>query len=283
MTLSVVVLSFNTLSLLQECLKLLQNQLKDGEIIVVDNGSTDGSAEWLQKQVGIKTIYLKENVGFGKGNNIGLKEVTGEYTLLLNSDVLLKEKIDFQELTDYLSAEEKRAALTVELKLSDGTRDPANHRGFPTPWNAFCYFLGLEKLSPLFGGYHLTSCNMSEIHEIDCPNAAFFLVKTDVLKSINGFDEDYFMYGEDIDLCYRIKEKGYSIWYYPKFTAYHIKHQSGLATKNDEVRKETRKHFFSTMLLFYEKHYKKKYNPIVYYLVRWGITLLQYLSLLITH
>lgn len=273
--LSVIVLSFNTLPLLQECIQLLQKQLTvEHEIIVVDNGSTDGSVEWLQEQVGIKIIYLKENVGFGKGNNIGLKSATGKYTLLLNSDVLLKDEIDFQELLSYLEGDKKRGALTVELKLSDGSRDPANHRGFPTPWNAFCYFSGLERLSPLFGGYHLIDRNMSEIHEIDCPNAAFFLVKTDVLKSINGFDEDYFMYGEDIDLCYRIKEKVYSIWYYPKYIAYHIKHQSGLATKNNDVRKETRKHFFSTMQLFYEKHYRKKYNPLVYGVIKLGILLL---------
>ncbi|MEK9179642.1 MAG: glycosyltransferase family 2 protein, partial [Patescibacteria group bacterium] len=249
---SVIVLSFNTLPLLKECLGLLQGQLKEGvEILVVDNASTDGSVEWLQTQNTIKTIYLKENVGFGKGNNMGLRLATGKYTLLLNSDVLLKDKIDFQELISFLEKDEKRAtsnynitsisdedvaqgivaidkstngrrtipkaALTVELKLSDGTRDPANHRGFPTPWNAFCYFTGLEKLSSLFGGYHLTSKDMTSVHEIDCPNAAFFLVKTDILKSIDGFDEDYFMYGEDIDLCYRIKEMGYSIWYYPKF------------------------------------------------------------------
>lgn len=285
MFLSVIVLSFNTLELLKQCIELLEIQLNKNfssnaeyEIIVVDNGSTDGSADWVKNRRGIVPLLLKENVGFGGGNNKGLTLKSGEYTLLLNSDVLLKDDVDLKNAAAFLAKDKKRGALTIPLKLSDGTLDPANHRGFPTPWNAFCYFSGLEKVSSLFGGYHLTHLDKTTIHEIDCPNAAFFLAKSDVLKQIGGFDEDYFMYGEDIDLCYKMKEAGFSIWYYPKFAAYHIKHQSGLKTTNNSVRSETKKHFYSTMLLFYEKHYKDKYNPFMFQIVKGGIYILKFLA-----
>jgi GT2 family glycosyltransferase len=279
MLLSAIVVSHNTKDILEKSLGLLYKRLSenfsgnDFEIIVVDNASDDKTEEWLQKQQFFKTVFLDKNLGFAAANNRGVKEATGQYLLFVNSDLLLEEEINLVELYEFLKNSEKRAALTVKVILPNGELDPASHRGFPTPWAAVCYFLGLEKLTKktalnkCFGQYHLTSRNLSQIHEIEALTAAFMLVKKAVFTEVGGFDEDYFMYGEDLDLCYQIKEQGYSIWYYPKYIAKHLKYQSGL--KNTDLRKQAKikKAFYRAMEIFYRKHYEKKYNWMVNKLV----------------
>lgn len=168
--------------------------------------------------------------------------------------------------------------LTVKVLLTNEMIDPASHRGFPNLWNAFCYFSGLEKLlgkvpivGRFFGGYHLTYLDLTTPHEIDSPTGAFFLTRKKILDDIGGFDEEFFMYGEDLDLAFRIKQLGYRVLYYPFYTVTHIKHASGLQNENGDVRKKMKESFYESMKIFYQKHYAKHYpalcNLLVYHVI----------------
>ncbi|MCR4329015.1 MAG: glycosyltransferase family 2 protein [Candidatus Roizmanbacteria bacterium] len=289
MILSVIIVSHNTKELLAKTLDFVNQRLgesfnkkNDYEVIVVDNASTDGTQSMLKDRK-IQSILLPHNIGFGNANNRGARVARGTYLLLLNSDVLLTEPVGFEKLIEFLYHDEKKSALTIKLMLDSAHMDPACHRGFPTVWNAFAYFTGLEKitrntpLARLFGGYHLTTLSLDTIHEIDCPSAAFFLIKRRVFEKEHGFDPDYFFYAEDIDLCYRLKKNGGSIFFYPHMSALHLKYQSGMA-KNGTTSNTAKQHFFSSMLLFYEKHYFAKYPRFIHILVRGGVRVLAFMS-----
>lgn len=279
--LSIIILSYNTKRVTRQCLQSLFKNLKkinklEWEVIVVDNGSKDGSLQMLENYKVHKLIKLlknKKNIGFAKANNQALKIAKGKYILFLNSDVIV-EKVDFNKLIVYLDKNPKIGALTVKVRLPTGKIDPACHRGFPTPWNSFCYFSKLEKvfgkmplIGRIFGGYHLAYLNLNTIHEVDSISGAFYFTRKDILKRLNGFDEKFFMYGEDIDLSLRIKKLGYKIFYYPLFQVTHLKYSSGLKKNN----KATKKHFYKAMKIFYQKHYAKHYplifNQLIYLLI----------------
>ncbi len=281
---SVIIPSCNTKEITQKCILLLEKTLqKNGvtyEIIVIDNASSDGSVNMLKtlKNENIRIICNTENVGYGKANNQGLHMSTGKYILYLNSDAMV-EGLDFKQIFSYMKDHSNVGGMTVKVNLPNGSIDPASHRGFPTLWRSFCYFAGLEKitssipiLNRLFGGYHLTYLNLNTVHEIDAPTGAFFLVRKDILDKLKGFDEDFFMYGEDLDLCFRIKELGYKIIYDPRQSVLHMKYQSGIKNKNSEqIRKKIRGFFYESMKIFYRKHYEKLYpqciNKAVYFLI----------------
>lgn len=280
--LSVVILSYNTKDLTLRCVSQLQGALSKGslqaEIIIVDNNSADGSPDAIRKiadNKNIKVICNTANSGFGKANNQGLALASGRYILYLNSDVLVPEKPFFDVLIKEMDSNSLYGALTVRVELPSGGIDPASHRGFPTVWRSFCYYIGLEKLTAripllnrIFGGYHLTSLSLATKHEIDSPTGAFFLARKDILDTLKGFDEDFFMYGEDIDLAFRIKRLGYSIIYDPSYTVSHLKYQSGIKKiNNTTTQKETRNYFFESMAIFYKKHYEKNYSPLISLLV----------------
>lgn len=272
--LSVIIPSYNTKKVTEQCLNFLLKSLRtenlSWEIIVVDNASSDGTAESIKYKVSsiknLKIIANKENLGFAKANNQGLKVAKGKYILFLNSDVIV-EKVNFKRLLNYLDSRPEVGVCTVRVDLAGNGIDPASHRGFPTIWNSFCYLLKLEALlgrlpliGDFFGGYHLTSKDLKTIHEIDSPSGSFYLSRKKLLDKVAGFDEDYFMYGEDIDLSYRIKKLGYKILYYPLFHVTHLKYTSGLGTNNSHIREQIKKHFYDAMKIFYQKHYEKK-NP----------------------
>lgn len=272
MKLSVVIASYNTKEILGKTLTLLQKQLTEQfkkdeyEIIIIDNNSTDGTKEWLHKQKEIVSIQNRVNKGFGAANNQGIARAKGKYVLLLNSDVHLTTPVHFVELIEFLREDPRRAVLTIKLMLNETRMDAACHRGFPTPWNSFLYFSKLEKV---FGGtYHLTKLPLDTAHEIDCPSAAFLLIKKEALISVEGFDEAFFFYAEDIDLCYRLKQKKWTIWFYPLFQATHLKYQSGKKGKNMETSKHSRWWFYKSMGMYYEKHEAKNRNDITNFIVR---------------
>jgi len=194
---------------------------------------------------------------------------------------VIADKVNLKELVEYMDRHSNIGGLTVDVRLENGKRDPASHRGFPTIWRSLCYFSGLEKitqrislLNRIFGGYHLCHLPLTTIHEIDSPTAAFFLIRKDIVDKLNGFDEDFFMYGEDLDLAYRIKEKGKKIIYYPKYRVTHLKHQSGLKHSEQDVQNHTKKHFYKAMKIFYDKHYAPKNLPLINIVVDKGIALL---------
>lgn len=276
--LSIIIVSFNTKFFLGECLKSISSSDKDGlviETIVVDNNSTDGSVEELKENKNIKTIFNDKNVGFAAANNIGLKISKGKFVLLLNSDTELG-KDTLAKMIDFFKKHPDAGAATAKLELPSGQMDPACHRGFPTPWASLTYFLGLEKLFPgsrIFGGYHEGYKNLDEAHEIDSPSGAFFMVRREVIEKTGLLDEDYFMYGEDLDWAYRMREAGFQIWFNPEATVLHRKKQSGRESLDPKLRQQTEQHFYKTMELFYRKHYATKYNWLVTGLVLMGIKL----------
>ncbi|MBI4004668.1 glycosyltransferase family 2 protein [Candidatus Roizmanbacteria bacterium] len=293
--LSIIILSYNTSEITRKCIESLLQNLTDAslqtELIVIDNHSSDNSPYVIEefrktkwKNVVYRSMLLQNNLGYTRANNKGIEGSHGRYTLFLNSDVLINT-VDFNELVTFMDTSPKIGGLTVRVNLEDGGIDPASHRGLPTPWRSFCYFSGLERLfghfpygNRLFGGYHLLYHNLRVAHEIDAPSGAFFMVRKNILDILKGFDERFFMYGEDIDLAYRMRQLGYTIYYYPKFTVTHLKYQSGLGNKNQKLRKKIRIHFYESMKIFYQKHYEARYPWLINQLVYLFITLKQRIS-----
>ncbi|MBI5613811.1 glycosyltransferase family 2 protein [Candidatus Gottesmanbacteria bacterium] len=261
---SIIIVSFNTKELLKGCLHSIeasQCPTDAWEIIVVDNASTDGSAQYLKKKNHVVSVFNDTNVGFSRANNQGISKAHGRYVLFLNSDTELLPN-SLQVLLAYMDTYRRVGVVTCRVELANGAIDPACHRGFPTPWAAFTYFFGLERLFPrsiYFSSYHLGYKDMQTIHEIDAPTGAFFLTRSEILHTLHGFDEEYFMYGEDLDLAYRIKKAGWPIVYYPKVSILHRKKQSGRSGKNGEIKKRTDIYFYDTMKIFYKKYFMKAY------------------------
>jgi GT2 family glycosyltransferase len=281
MDLSVILLSYNTRDITLKTLASLGRAIGADkplkiEVIVVDNASTDGSGEAIRQlqaepiaSYQLQAIYNKENVGFSKGNNIGLKQAAGKYVLFLNSDMIVDD-LRLSELITYLDIHPKVGVLTPRVELSSGQIDPASHRGFPTVWRSLCYFMGLERLSAslsmtrgVFGGYHMLDKDLNVEHEIDACTGAFLLVRGDLVRKVGGFDEQFFMYGEDLDLCYQVKALGYQVIWYPHQKVTHLKYSSGLGSSTPETRKQIRWHFYDAMEKFYLKHYSPTHNALI--------------------
>lgn len=324
--LSVIILSYNTKQLLRECLESVVQSAKhiaQSEIIVVDNASKDGSVEMIKKYVkkyshkfvsgtdrlprseaenvpliredscaiAIRLIENRTNLGFAKGNNQGIKVAQGRYILFLNSDTEVFQDT-FHKMVEYMDKNPEVGVATCKVVLANGNLDPACHRGFPTPWNAFTYFTGLERLFPhskLVSGYHLGWLDKNTIHEIDTPTGAFFLIRREVVKQTKGFDERYFMYAEDIDWSYRIKKLGWKVMFVPITKIIHFKKRSGRAKKEagkitpevKKIREQTINHFFESMKLFYDTHYLDKYPEFIRKSILSGIWFLTKIKLLV--
>lgn len=289
MDLSIIIVSFNTKETTANCLKNLKKNLEkfpiSSEVIVVDNGSSDGSKEFLfnlkKTWLPLKIISLDKNFGYTKANNLGLKQAKGKYILFLNSDVFV-DNLDFLDLIRVMEFDKSIGALTVRVNLKNDLIDKACHRGFPTLWRSFCYFLGLENLfekililNRVFGGYHLVYLPKDEIHQVEVISGAFFFTRADLVKKIGGFDEQYFAYGEDIELCFQIKRLGYKILYYPLWEVTHLKYTSGLKNKNNQIWPKINHYFYQAMKIFYQKHYEQLYPNIVNKFVYWAIDLLE--------
>jgi len=269
--LSVIILNYNTVGLLKSCLSAVLASTgfegKELEVIVVDNNSSDNSAEMVKKDFpDVKLIRNKKNLGFSTGNNVGIKNAGGKFLLLLNSDTLVEPNVLITVLKS-MDNDRLIGAATCLLQTADGKIDPASHRGFPTPWNSMSYFLGLEKLFPktrFFGGYHQGWKNLKVPHEVDCISAAFMMVPEKVINKVGLLDERFFMYGEDIDWCLRIKNAGFKIFFYPGVKTLHLKRQSGRESRTDQTaKKNAQRQFVETMSQFYSKYYLLKYPGFV--------------------
>lgn len=286
-TLSIIIVNYNTCQLLDDCLASLATAVSPPgglEIIVVDNASADGSVAMVQqKYPAVQMVALPQNVGFSAGNNRGLDIATGAYVLFLNSDTRVSPNALAEPLA-YLQAHPHVGALTVQLIYPNGQRDPDNHRGFPTPWNAFCHFAGLGKLfphNPRFNGYFQSYANFAETHPVEVIAGSFMMMPMSLCRQLSGWDETYFFYGEDIDFCYRIWQAGYEIIYYPHVDVLHYKGaSSGLRKESAEIArppKETRvrvaKESVRAMKIFYQKFYREQYPGWVTAVILAGIQL----------
>lgn len=283
---SIIIVSYNTKEFLARALNSLFDAIKGSsltaEVIVIDNASIDQSAEMVEKEYG-KVIFIKnkENLGFSKANNIGIKKAKGKYLLFLNPDTILSEKT-LERMIEFMEENQIAGAATCKVELTNGKLDDASHRGFPTPWNSFSYFSGLSKIFPktkIFGGYNLGWENFNKTHQIDACAGAFMMVRRQAGEEIGWWDEDYFFYGEDLDFCYRLKQKGWKIFYVPTVSIFHHKSVSGgikdiskavtTATKETKILATNAR--FEAMEIFYKKHYLKKYPKIVTWLIMQAI------------
>jgi GT2 family glycosyltransferase len=271
--LSVIILSFNTAGLLKKTLaSVYKSQLRDFvmEVTVCDNGSTDGSVAMVKSEFPqVRLLKNRKNLGFAAGNNPGIRRATGRYVLLLNSDTEV-DPLTFATMITYMDEHPRVGAATCKLVLPDGGIDPACHRGFPTPWAAFSYFSGLERLFPrsrMFGAYHQGYKGYSTVHEVDCISGAFFFVRRNVISRVGPLDEDYYFYGEDMDWAFRIREDGWAIVYNPNTNVLHKKKQSGRAHTDENRRLRTEYYFFKYNRLFYAKNYASRYPRLLMWLI----------------
>lgn len=279
MDLSVIIINYMTY---EKTVNTINSVLKytegiEHEIILLDNGSESSQVAGLRKFISdkntdIRFIENKKNIGFSKGNNIAINEAKGEYILFLNSDTELTENSLFKAI-EHMKQNRDIGALGCRLVTPDGKLDHGCKRGFPTPEASLYYFLKLDKLfkdKVKYGAYRLNYLSEFEINDVDVISGAFFMTSKEVLEKAGVFDESFFMYGEDIDLCYRIKESGYRVVYNPEIgTVIHYKGSSGR-----KRRLRTIYNFCEAMILFYNKHYRKKYNLAVTVCVYLGVGVL---------
>jgi len=286
MDISIVIVNYKTKDLtLQTLNSVFKAEPPKGkmEVILVDNASEDGTPAIVGKKYSqVKIIKSPDNLGFAGGNNLGLRQAKGRYILLLNSDTIIN-KNTLTTMVKFMDANPQAGLSTCRIDLLNGKIDPASHRGFPTPWAALTYFSGLEKLFPhskIFSQYHQGWKDLTKVHEIDSPVGAFFFLRKKALDQVGLLDEQFFMYGEDIDLAFRIKKAGWKVMYVPLTNITHLKGASGLNKKSTKQRLTTTESFFSAMKIFYKKHYQKKYFFLFRLLMFLGIDLIKQLRFL---
>lgn len=257
MVLSVIIVNYNVKYFLEQCLCSVQKAIAgiDAEIIVIDNNSQDGSVEYLQSLFP-SVIFLinKKNLGFGKANNIALQQAKGKYILFLNPDTIVAEDC-FTHCITFLENTANAGAAGVRMIDGSGNFLPESKRSFPSPLSSFYKLIGLASLFPsskIFNRYALGNLDQHKIHEIDVLAGAFMMIKKEVLEKVKGFDESFFMYGEDIDLSYRIQQSGYAIYYLGETSIIHFKGESVKKQNINYVRM-----FYNAMNVFVGKHYNR--------------------------
>lgn len=279
---SVIIVNYNVRELLENCINSILQASHNitVEIIVFDNNSFDGSVEFIKKkfsiQKNITVIANNENIGFAKANNEAVKFAKGEFLLILNPDTILQEDT-LEKVMHFYNNTQKCGAVTCKLILPNGELDVACRRSFPKPSVAITRVLGLSKIFPkskIFGKYNLTYLDENKTYEVDAIVGAFMFMKRDLFSSLGGFDEEYFMYGEDLDLCYRIKQRDLSIWYYHETSIIHYKGSSTRKSSLSYVR-----NFYTAMRLFTEKNLKIK-SPLLNILIKISIKYRAFLAMI---
>lgn len=255
MKLSVIIVNYNVQHFLEQCLHSVREAASrvPTEVWVVDNNSVDGSVAMVREKFPeVKVIANKDNPGFSKGNNQAIVESTGEYVLLLNPDTVVEEDT-FEKVVHFMDSHPDAGGLGVKMIDGKGNFLPESKRGLPTPAVAFYKIFGLSRLFPKskrFGRYHLGYLDMDKTHEVDVLSGAFMLLRKSVLDKIGLLDESFFMYGEDIDLSYRITLAGYKNYYFPDTRIIHYK---GESTKKSSINYVFV--FYRAMVIFAEKHF----------------------------
>ncbi|GGC86632.1 glycosyl transferase family 2 [Flavobacterium lutivivi] len=253
MQLSVIILNYNVRYFLELCVLSVQKAIQniDAEIIVVDNNSSDDSCAMMKERFpNVKLIENKTNFGFPKGNNIGVDQAKGEYICILNPDTVVAEDT-FEKILNTKNWQLNTGI--IGCKLIDGTGNflSESKRGVPTPWVAFTKIFGLYKISNLFGKYYAQNLSENQSGKVDILVGAFMVMKRSLYLEVGGFDENCFMYSDDIDLSYMVKKSGRENYYFAETSVIHYK---GESTVRDE---KYMKRFQEAMNFFYNKHFKK--------------------------
>lgn len=282
--LGVVILNYNTRDVLRDCLRSLQETRGvEVEVMVVDNASTDGSVEMVRSEFiraeflnrafpTIRLIASDTNGGYAYGNNLALREFLARpqpprALMLLNSDTRVPPDA-LRALLDFFDTHPDAGIVGPKLVLRDGSLDLACRRSFPTPEVSLYRMVGLSKLFPKskrFGRYNLTYLDENETAQVDSVVGAAMLMRTEALRLAGLLDEQFFMYGEDLDLALRIKQKGWNAYYYPGATILHYKRESSKRSKKAQIE------FYRAMYIFYEKHYRASTPFYLDWLVMGGI------------
>ncbi|WP_144940559.1 glycosyltransferase family 2 protein [Paenibacillus sp. 32O-W] len=273
MDLSIIILNYNTRELTLKALRSVYAS-RTGyqfEVILIDNASSDSSVEKIREEFPqVQLIENQENVGFAKANNQGMRIATGRYILLLNSDTIVQTDT-LEIMVRFMDEHPDVGASGCKVILPDGSLDKACRRGFPTPSASFYYAFGISKLFPhvpRFNQYQLGYLNPDEEYPVDCLVGAFMLVRRKAIDEVGLLDEQFFMYGEDVDWCYRIKQAGWTNYYYPKT---HIIHYKGASSRKKPLKIVYE--FHRAMYLFHRKHFRLRYSLPTNLLVYGGIGL----------
>ncbi|TBR18761.1 MAG: glycosyltransferase family 2 protein [Chitinophagaceae bacterium] len=276
---SIIIVNYNVKLFLEQCLLSVRNAigLLQTEIIVVDNCSSDESIEYLSSRFpDVEFISNKENVGFAKACNQGAKQASGNFLLFLNPDTIISEN-SIRECYDFFEKNNECGATGVRMINGDGEFLRESKRGFPNPAASFNKLMGLSKLFPrskFFSTYYLGHIKEKENNLVPVLAGAFMMLNRKVWEIIKGFDESFFMYGEDIDLSYRVQQAGYKNYYLGSITITHLK---GKSTRGNKKQID---HFYGAMKIFVKKHYSKKKSFLFIGLLHMGIELRKYLAML---
>ena len=245
MKLSVIIVNYNVRPYLEQCLQSVQRALEgiEGEVFVVDNHSDDDSVETIRKNYPwVRLIKNQENLGFAKANNQAIRQSQADYVLLLNPDTVVAENT-LRGVLMFMDNHPKAGGAGVMMCYEDGTKAPESRRALPTPWVAALKMLGCTKR------YYMSHLPWDQPCRIEVVSGAFCLLRYKALKTVGLLDEDFFMYGEDIDLSYRLLKGGWENWYLP----YSIIHYKGRSTQKSDYRYVHV--FYQAMLIFFQKHY----------------------------
>ena len=253
MKISVVIVNYNVKYYVGQCIDSVRRALQgiDSEIIVVDNHSRDGSVDYLSKIEGVRIIESGHNLGFSKANNIAIRQSTAEYVLMLNPDTIVAEDA-IRMIIDFADSHPQAGGIGVRMHNDWGTTARESRRGLPSPMTSFYKIIGLSKRLPLhrkYGRYYMGWLPWDSPSRIEVVSGACFLVRRKALDEVGLMDEDYFMYGEDIDLSYRLLKGGWENWFVPA-DIIHYKGESTQKTSFNYVHV-----FYNAMLIFMRKHY----------------------------
>ncbi len=278
MDLSIIIVNYNVKEFLQNLLHSIAkaSQSISTEVIVVDNASNDGSAEFIKEKFPhVKLIVNEKNLGFSKANNIGIKSASGNYILLINPDTIVSED-SFKKMIKFYEEHSEAGMAGCKILNPDGTLQLACRRSFPGPWTSFCKVTGLSTLFPnsrIFARYNLTYLNEDQTYEVDAISGSFMMIRREALEKVGGLDEQFFMYGEDLDICYRIQKSGYKVFYVHSAQIIHYKGESTKRSSIDET-----KIFYDAMKLFVKKHLSSSF--LVEIILTAAITLRKFFAFL---
>lgn len=245
MKLSIVIVSYNVCRFVAQCLDSVQKASEgiDAEVFVVDNASADDTVSYIDSHYPwVKLIANDDNLGFSRANNIAIRQAQGEYILLLNPDTIVAEPT-LRECVSFMDAHPQAGGLGARMHNADGSLAPESRRAIPSPWVSCLKMLGFTKR------YYMSHLSWDEPGRIEVVSGAFFMLRRKAIDQVGFLDEDFFMYGEDIDLSYRLLKDGWENWYHPS----DIVHFKGESTQKSSFRYVHV--FYQAMLIFFRKHY----------------------------